>query len=221
MSDDHQSGKFGNPLGIAGLGAILGAGGLLAWAGFGAGVDKVDPVHDTPGEEVIVRPVGPDTGPVDNPVDHHTGTVPDTPDHTDVPNIGDTPIIKPITPIGPETQPVRPPVPPTHAHSKPDRVVFIVKVKNAPEFERAVRLYRKDKAAAEAAFESFIRKNPEFKGMKIVRGSYSGEARLEYTFPVGRNASKTAIQALQDKMKTVRGVAYADIDFVVHPTDED
>ena len=223
MSDDEHKSKYSGPIGLAGLGAVLGAGGLLAWAGILAGTDTVQPISDTnDGDVIVVRPLDPDndpdtvpdtdpgtdTGQVDNPMDPPQGTNQD-------------PIIKPIDPVRPQTDPADPTNPPAHTHSQPDKVFLIVKVKGSPDFDKAVRLFKKDPEAAKQAFAAFIRKNPEFKGMRLARGSYSGEAQLEYVFPSGRIANEAALRALQKKLRSADGVAYADIDYVVHPTKED
>lgn len=223
VSGDAHKSKYGGPIGLAGLGSVLGAGGLLAWAGIIAATDTAQPISDpVDGDVIIVRPLNPDNDPDNGPdtdpvnVDGQVDNPMDPPQSPD-----DDPVIKPIDPVRPQTDPVHPVNPPAHEHSEPDRVFLIVKVKGSPEFDKAVRLFKKDPKAAKTAFEAFIRKYPEFKGMRLARGSYSGEAQLEYEFPSGRNASEAAVRALQKKLNSVEGVAYCDIDYVVHPTKED
>ena len=75
-------------------------------------------------------------------------------------------------------------------------------------------------AAAQQAFDDYVRRTPALRDFSLVGASYSGEVRLSYQMPMGVEPTRSEIRLVQEKIMAVEGVAYADPDYVAHPGKE-
>jgi hypothetical protein len=200
---------FGGPLGLAGLTMLAGATGLFVLAG---SPDEGDQPAVTISGLSDVQPASQLDPRVDRGADSLIGTMPDVAapfDSADMPS--DDPIAR--------TEQTGPNV--IVAQAEGAEVIFIVRIKGAPEIDSVARLFRKDPAAAQQAFADYVRRTPELKDFSLVGASYSGEIRLAYQMPMGVEPTRVAIRSVQDKIIAVEGVAYADPDYVAHPGKEE
>lgn len=93
-------------------------------------------------------------------------------------------------------------------------VIFIVRLKGAPEVDIITRNFRRDPAAAQAAWTELVARIPALAEFELTGASYAGEMRLSRRLP---DATPAAIRAVQDRLLAIEGVAYADPDYVAHP----
>lgn len=93
-------------------------------------------------------------------------------------------------------------------------VVFIVRLKGAPEVDIITRNFRRDPAAAQAAWAELVARIPALAEFELTGASYAGEMRLSRRLP---DATPAAISAVQERLLAIEGVAYADPDYVAHP----
>lgn len=97
-------------------------------------------------------------------------------------------------------------------------VVFIVRLKGAPEVDIITRNFRRDPAAAQAAWADLVTRIPALGEFELTGASFSGEMRLTRRLP---DASPAAIRAVQERLLAIEGVAYADPDYVAHPGEKE
>ncbi|MFN7055164.1 hypothetical protein [Hyphomonas sp.] len=97
-------------------------------------------------------------------------------------------------------------------------VVYIVRLRGAPEADLITRNFRRDPQAAYAAWADLIERVPELAEFELAGATYSGELRLLFRMP---SATPAAVRAIQDRLLAIEGVAYADPDFIAHPGKED
>ncbi|MFN4023554.1 MAG: hypothetical protein ACK4MQ_01875 [Hyphomonas sp.] len=97
-------------------------------------------------------------------------------------------------------------------------VVFIVRMKGAPEIDVITRNFRRDPAAAQAAWTDLVTRVPALAEFELTGASFSGEIRLTRRLP---DASPAAIRTVQDRLLAIEGVAYADPDYVAHPGEKE
>jgi hypothetical protein len=190
---------FGGPLGLAGLTLLAGATGLFVLAGSPDDADQ--PVVPLSGLADMQSASQPDFR-VDRGPDPLIGTLPDVPSHD--------PALRPQL-AGPNV---------ITAQAQGAEVIFIVRIKGAPEIDSVARLYKKDPAAAQQAFDDYVRRTPALRDFSLVGASYSGEVRLSYQMPMGVEPTRSEIRLVQEKIMAVDGVAYADPDYVAHPGKE-
>ena len=199
---------FGGPLGLAGLTLLAGATGLFVLAGSPDGTDQ--PVVPLSGQADMQSAPQPDSR-VDRGSDPLIGTLPDVPSRRDPAGIpSDDPALRPEQ-AGPNV---------ITAQAQGAEVIFIVRIKGAPEIDSVARLYKKDPAAAQQAFDDYVRRTPALRDFSLVGASYSGEVRLSYQMPMGVEPTRSEIRLVQEKIMAVEGVAYADPDYVAHPGKE-
>jgi hypothetical protein len=96
-------------------------------------------------------------------------------------------------------------------------VQFIVRLKGAPEIDTITRNFKRDHAAAQAAWKDLTVRLPALAEFTLVGASYSGEIKLAYMMPPGAPATPEDIRSVQDRLLKIEGVAYADPDYVAHP----
>lgn len=97
-------------------------------------------------------------------------------------------------------------------------VVFIVRLKGAPEVDIITRNFKRDPAAAQAAWVELTARIPVLAEFELSGASYSGEMRLSRRLA---EATPGAIKEVQDRLLAIDGVAYADPDYVAHPGQKD
>lgn len=97
-------------------------------------------------------------------------------------------------------------------------VTYIVRLRGAPEVDVITRNFRRDPAAAQAAWAELTARIPQLAEFELAGASFSGELRLVYRMS---NATPAAVRAVQDRLLAIEGVSYADPDFVAHPGKED
>lgn len=97
-------------------------------------------------------------------------------------------------------------------------VVFIVRLKGAPEVDIITRNFKRDPAAAEAAWLELTSRIPVLAEFELSGASYSGELRLSRRLA---EATPEAIKQVQERLLAIEGVAYADPDYVAHPGQKD
>ena len=99
-------------------------------------------------------------------------------------------------------------------------VTFIVRLKGRPEIDTICRNYKRDRAAAEAAFADLAAEIPTLRDFRLVGASYSGEINLTYRLPPGVEPTRGQIEDIRKRILSIDGVAYADPDFVAHPGED-
>ena len=97
-------------------------------------------------------------------------------------------------------------------------VVFIVRLKGAPEVDIITRNFKRDPAAAQAAWVELTARIPVLEEFELTGASYSGEMRLSRRLA---EATPAAIKEVQDRLLAIEGVAYADPDYIAHPGQKD
>ncbi|ABI76272.1 hypothetical protein HNE_3411 [Hyphomonas neptunium ATCC 15444] len=205
------------PLGLLGIGLLAGAAGLAV-------------VGTRGGEEA-----GNDAGVVQLAESGEAGQAP-PPESSGMPF--DPPPGRPSPIIDPEPAPLPPDEPEDEASSPipqvtiqgeggggvlPARagtaeVVFIVRLKGAPEVDVITRNFKRDPAAAQAAWVELTGRIPVLAEFELSGASYSGEMRLSRRLA---EATPAAIKDVQDRLLAIEGVAYADPDYVAHPGQKD
>jgi len=111
------------------------------------------------------------------------------------------------------------PVAPLERPARADgtEVQFIVRLKGAPEIDTITRNFKRDPAAAQAAWQELVTRLPGLSAFTLAGASYSGEIKLAYQMPPGTPATPEEIRAIQDRLLKIEGVSYADPDYVAHP----
>lgn len=97
-------------------------------------------------------------------------------------------------------------------------VVFIVRLKGVPEADTITRNFKRDPAAAQAAWLELTTRIPVLAEFELSGASYSGELRLSRRLA---EATPEAIKQVQERLLAIEGVAYADPDYVAHPGQKD
>jgi len=208
------------PWGIAGVGLIAGSAALLA-AGIGGGGDPAPEPDPRITELAMTRPFADDPAPA-SPA---SGAAPVW-DNGPAPE--DQPVVDPEpAPLPPEPE-ERPSVPLVTtqqagggvmpARAGTSEVVFIVRLRGAPEVDVITRNFRRDPAAAQTAWLELVARIPELADFELSGASYSGELRLLYRMP---SATPAAVRTVQDRLLAIDGVSYADPDYVAHPGKEE
>lgn len=202
------------PLGGLGIALIAGAAGLVAVGTQGG--------EDTPGGAAVMVPEPP-AGEVETP---------DPPATSEMPY--DPPPGRPALIIDPEPAPLPPEEPEKDtagtlpqvtiqrdgdggvlpARAGTAEVVFIVRLKGAPEVDIITRNFKRDPEAAQAAWLELTQRVPVLAEFELTGASYSGEMRLSRRLA---EATPAAIKEVQDRLLDIEGVAYADPDYVAHP----
>lgn len=206
------------PLGLLGIGLIAGAAGLAvvgARGGEGAGGEAgVTELAEAGGQAGQV----PQTAPSGMPFDPPPGR----------PSLIIDPEPAPLPPDEPDEEAVSP-IPQVTAQREggggvlPARagtaeVVFIVRLKGAPEVDIITRNFKRDPAAAQAAWVELTARVPVLAEFELSGASYSGEMRLSRRLA---EATPAAIKQVQDRLLAIEGMAYADPDYVAHPGQKD
>lgn len=135
----------------------------------------------------------------------------------------------PLPPDEPEEEEDLPPVPSVTiqqsgnggvlpARAGTAEVVYIVRLKGAPEIDVITRNFKRDPAAAQAAWLELTARIPVLAEFELSGASYSGEIRLSRRLA---EATPAAIKQVQDRLLAIEGVAYADPDYVAHPGQKD
>lgn len=206
------------PLGVLGIGLIAGAAGL-AVVGTRGGEDAVNTQGATERADA--------GGPAGQPLSQTPSSMP-----------FDPPPGRPSLIIDPEPAPLPPEEPEEKAASPlpqvtiqreggggvlPARagtaeVVFIVRLKGAPEVDVITRNFKRDPAAAQAAWVELTARIPVLAEFELSGASFSGEMRLSRRLA---EATPAAIKQVQDRLLEIEGVAYADPDYVAHPGQKD
>lgn len=206
------------PLGLLGIGLIAGAAGLAALgtqggeepAGSGGGTE-LNVSGNLPQEE---RPANTSGMPFDPPpgrpsliIDPEPAPLPrDEPEET---------APSPIPQVTVQREGGGSVLP---ARAGTAEVVFIVRLKGAPEVDIITRNFKRDPAAAQAAWIELTQRIPVLAEFELAGASYSGEIRLLRRLA---EASPAAIKDVQDRLLAIEGVAYADPDYVAHPGQKD
>ncbi len=221
MTETRSPFHYGGPLGLGALVAAAGAAGVFLYTNSGADLaEKAD--HPMP---VVVTSASTDTQAVE------AQEKPDAETTIDVKNIEKAastdqksvetsrPSVKPLGLPAADVSPVKK-VETMPAQAKGTEVTFIVRIKGSEDIDQAARLFRKDRAEAMRAFAHYVETAPALKDFSLVGGSYSGEIRLAYILPPGKDADRATINEIKKTIMSVDGVSYADPDFVAHPGKE-
>jgi hypothetical protein len=200
---------LGGPLGAIGLGCVGGAVALAM-----AAINN-NPAGDAPGgaaEAVLTVDLPPSAaaaeeiaGPMSLPADAPAGGLPPLPGPDGRP-------VQIAQAQGAPAQVVERP-----ARAEGTEVHFIVRLKGAPEIDTITRNFKRDPAAAQAAWDELVIRVPAMAEFALVGASYSGEIKLAYQMPPGAPASPEDIRSVQDRLLNVEGVSYADPDYIAHP----
>lgn len=213
------------PLGLLGVGLLAGATGLAVVATNGedeiGGAPKVRPevsdvafVPDAPeqGAEEAPRPersFDPPPGRPSPVIDPEPAPLP--PDDVEGQDVQASPIPQvTIQKQGGST------VLPARAGTA--EVVFIVRLKGAPEVDLITRNFKRDPATAQLAWVELTQRIPVLAEFELTGASFSGEMRLSRRLA---QATPEAIRQVQDRLLAIDGVAYADPDYVAHPGQKD
>jgi len=200
MPDSRHPLHLGGPLGLAGLAMVAGATGIFVMAGSGGGA-PAPAVRQDAMAVTDPRPANITPAPQPRPGDAF-------------------PIVQPAElPASAET---KEPAPTQYAQAPGDsaEVVFIVRIKGEPEIDVISRNFKRDPAAAEIAWENLQSRYPVLKDFRLAGASYSGEIKLAYRLPPGLEPTRATINDIQNRIKQVESVAYADPDYVAHPGKE-
>lgn len=208
------------PLGVLGIGLLAGATGLAVvgvrggeGAGNEAGVSELASANGQSHSEAL--PPGPPSPAFDPPpgrpaliIDPEPAPLPpDEPEEDRAPSIPQVTIQQQGGGSG---------ILPARAGTA--EVVFIVRLKGAPEVDIITRNFKRDPAAAQAAWLELTTRIPVLAEFELSGASYSGEIRLSRRLA---EATPETIKQVQDRLLAIEGVAYADPDYVAHPGQKD
>lgn len=207
------------PLGVLGIGLLAGAAGLAVaglrageGAGNEAGVRELASANDQSHSEALPpsspRPAfDPPPGRPALIIDPEPAPLP-----PDDPEEDAVPLIPQVTIQQQGGSGVLP------ARAGTAEVVFIVRLKGAPEVDIITRNFKRDPAAAQTAWLELTTRIPVLAEFELSGASYSGEIRLSRRLA---EATPEAIKQVQDRLLAIEGVAYADPDYVAHPGQKD
>lgn len=207
------------PLGVLGIGLLAGAAGLAVaglrageGAGNEAGVTELASANEQSHSEAL-PPSSP--SPAFDPPPGRPALIIDpepAPLPPDEPEEDAVPLIPQVTIQQQGGSGVLP------ARAGTAEVVFIVRLKGAPEVDIITRNFKRDPAAAQAAWLELTTRIPVLAEFELSGASYSGELRLSRRLA---EATPDAIKQVQDRLLAIEGVAYADPDYVAHPGQKD
>ena len=201
------------PLGLLGIGLIAGAAGLAfvgTRGGEEAGRDAgMSEVADARPPAAQASSSGPDPLPFDPPPGRPSPVI----DPEPAPLPPDEPEAAAPSPL-PQVTIQRDGESVLPARAGTAEVVFIVRLKGAPEVDVITRNFKRDPAAAQAAWVELTARIPVLAEFELSGASYSGEIRLSRRLA---EATPEAIKQVQDRLLEIEGVAYADPDYVAHP----
>lgn len=193
---------LGGPLGALGLGCVGGAV-ALAIAALNNDPPPGDPAPaPAPALSVDIQ------SPV-QPADAYAGSPQDNPGGS---SVGLMPAVEMAQVENAQAAPLQRP-----ARAEGTEVQFIVRLKGAPEIDVITRNFKRDPAAAQAAWAELVTRLPGLSDFSLAGASYSGEIKLAYQMPAGAPATPEEIRAVQERLLKVEGVSYADPDYVAHP----
>lgn len=214
---------FGGPLGLAGLGLLASAAGIVVYSSTTEPVEPAQPVVGVPSAAPDNASVA--TGGEDSDAERLTqgSETIDSAQET----------ARTEEPAAPEASATERSVPATIPASRPKDVAmrpaaktgtemtFIVRIKGSPDIDEAAKLYRRDYDAAQSAFAAYQKTTPAMEDFRLVGASYSGEIKLAYELPADREPTRAVVREVQDRLLAVDGVAYADPDYIAHPGKRD
>ena len=99
-------------------------------------------------------------------------------------------------------------------------IVYIVRIKGAPEIDTIARNFKRNRETADAAFADLVATRPGLSEFALVGASYSGEIKLMYVLPPGTPPTRDVVMEIKANIMAIEGVAYADPDYVAHPEKE-
>ena len=99
-------------------------------------------------------------------------------------------------------------------------IVYIVRIKGAPEIDTIARNFKRNPDVAQEAYAELCERLPALKEFQLVGASYSGEVKLAYQLAPGVQPTRAVMNDIKDKIMAIEGVAYADPDFVAHPGED-
>lgn len=202
MAGTGGSLHLGGPLGALGLGCL---GGALALAIAALGNDP------PPGDLVpALAPVL--SVDIQSPVQPAGAYADSLRDNPDVSSGGLSPAVEMAQVQTAQAAPLQLP-----ARAEGTEVQFIVRLRGAPETDVITRNFKRDPAAAQAAWGELVTRLPGLSDFSLAGASYSGEIRLAYQMPAGTPATPEEIRAVQERLLKVEGVSYADPDYIAHP----
>lgn len=224
------------PMGLLGAGLIAAAAGLMV-AGVRGGADVPAAEEELNLADLSSLPVRPETTPSEK-----TGGAEDTAPGT-IADMGTLPIEKPQGRPSPVMDPEPAPLPPDDeelaetpspvpqvtiqkngsqsaqvARTGEGEVVFIVRLRGAPEVDVITRNFKRDPAATHVAWLELIARIPVLADFELVGASYSGEMRLSRRL---KDVSRESVTKAQQRLLAIEGVAYADPDYIAHPGQKD
>lgn len=191
---------LGGPLGLAGLGMLAGAAGLIVFAG---GERETSTGSETVSSTIAERERQGEVGTV-------------TVQEVQVIDVAPQPLPLPGK-AGPSA--VKAPVT-LPASAKGAEVTFIVRLKGQPEIDIISRNFKKDPDMAQKAYADLSERLPGLKDFQLVGASYSGEIKLAYQLAPGVEPTRSAIDDIKSRIMAIEGVAYADPDYVAHPGED-
>lgn len=197
---------MGGPIGLAGLTLLAGSASLMVMAGVDR--EEVDPVPHAPGAVIeTAEPLRPHTPGQDAAGRLEQVAIADAPEPDHLP--------------ARQALPASPPEPMAiPASAEGTEIIYIVRIKGAPEIDTIARNFKRDPATAHQAYGELCNRLPALREFELVGASYSGEIRLAYQLAPGVQPTRSVMNEIKDKIMAIEGVAYADPDFVAHPGED-
>ena len=87
---------------------------------------------------------------------------------------------------------------------------FVVRFTNAPEAERALRVFRENRTRGRQIFADWAEKTEGVQGFRLATLTPSGEAVLAYETDGSAPQSPDDLKALQTRLRNAPGVSFAD-----------
>lgn len=94
---------------------------------------------------------------------------------------------------------------------------FIVKIRGHDEVDDLISTWRRDQAAAKAAFEDWSQGRGVLGELDLTGCSYSGELILTRRFGEDEVMTRAHVSDLLEQIRALDAVAYADPDFTAYP----
>ena len=193
---------LGGPLGLAGLTVLAGAAGLMVIAGNDPSEpDPVEQVSGTTTATTETKRPGETTEVKTEQLEQAVVARPPKEEDVTLPAGTKEPVALPASAEGAE-------------------IVYIVRIKGAPEIDTIARNFKRNPDVAQEAYAELCERLPALKEFQLVGASYSGEVKLAYQLAPGVQPTRAVMNDIKDKIMAIEGVAYADPDFVAHPGED-
>lgn len=92
----------------------------------------------------------------------------------------------------------------------PLKARFLVRFENAPEAEKALRVFRENRTQGRTMFSEWAETTENFKGFRLAAMTPAGEAVLAYDADLPKGDLAATLITMERNLKNSPGVAYAD-----------